>query len=270
MLWLPVVEAAGGISTSTSSLSITEGSSKTFTIKANNAAGRIDISSSNTGVATVSASSAFLDNNSVTITVKGKKVGTAKVTIKYTDVATYDGDEVKGSKTISIKVVAKAAPKPTTPTKPTTPVKEEPKEETPISVKSIRVVGYDFEFKEDVTEYEIEVYENVSALFIKADSNAVAAGVNEVSIKDKDEILINFSKGTLKKEYKIKINRIHKQEGVKAVEPVVIEKEVIKKEKLNSVLIVLTIILAVLSLILMITNFNKSMRLKKLKVINNK
>jgi hypothetical protein len=66
LLVLPFkVYAAGGISLSTTSLSIEKGSSATFKVSANNAAGRIDISSANSGIASANKTSEFLDNNSV-------------------------------------------------------------------------------------------------------------------------------------------------------------------------------------------------------------
>ena len=61
------VFAAGGLSVSTTNISITQGSSSSFTISASNAAGGVSISSSNAGVASVSMGSTFLDNNSATV-----------------------------------------------------------------------------------------------------------------------------------------------------------------------------------------------------------
>ena len=69
LLLMPIlsVYAAGSVTVSKSSLTITTGSSATFNVTAKNAAGRIDISSSNKNVATVSVSNAFLDNSSVKV-----------------------------------------------------------------------------------------------------------------------------------------------------------------------------------------------------------
>ena len=66
------VFAAGGLSVSTTNISITQGSSSSFTISASNAAGGVSISSSNAGVASVSMGSTFLDNSSATVTVSGE------------------------------------------------------------------------------------------------------------------------------------------------------------------------------------------------------
>ena len=101
--WTPVL-AAGSVTVSTTSLSITEGQSKTFTIKATDAAGRVDISSTNAAVVKVSISNSFLDNSSVTVTVTAVKKGTAKINVALSDVGTYDGQVLTGTKTINVTV----------------------------------------------------------------------------------------------------------------------------------------------------------------------
>ena len=127
--------AAGGISVSTGSLSMNVGGSASFTVTANNAAGRVDISSSNSGVARISTGSAFLDNNSASVTVTGVAAGTATITVKATDVTTYDDENISGAvRTISVSVNAPApAPTPTpnpTPTPTPTPTPAQPKPAT--------------------------------------------------------------------------------------------------------------------------------------------
>ncbi len=67
------VFAAGSFSLSKSSSSITEGKKDSFTINGSNTTGRVDITSSNTSVATVSSSSQWLENNSTTVTITAKK-----------------------------------------------------------------------------------------------------------------------------------------------------------------------------------------------------
>lgn len=97
------VFAQGSVSISTSSLNITKGESKTFTISANNSAGRIDISSTNSGIASISKSSTFLDMTSDTITVTANNVGSTTIKIYISDMTTYD-DEVLSGKTYTINV----------------------------------------------------------------------------------------------------------------------------------------------------------------------
>ena len=101
------VFAAGSFSLSKSSSSITEGKKDSFTINGSNATGRVDITSSNTSVATVSSSSQWLENNSTTVTITAQKAGTAKITVSGT-IADKDGNEATVTKTISVTVKAKS------------------------------------------------------------------------------------------------------------------------------------------------------------------
>lgn len=146
------VFAAGSMAVSTGSISLTTGGSTTFTVSANNAAGRVDILSSNGGVASISTTSAFLDNSSVAVTVTARAAGSATITIRAADMTTYDDEDLTGtSRTVSVNVSDPApapAPAPTpTPAPATTPTSnsttptrntdedkpdtEEPKEEKP-------------------------------------------------------------------------------------------------------------------------------------------
>ena len=101
------VYAAGSFSLSKSSSSITEGKTDSFTINGSDATGRVDITSSNTSVATVSSSSQWLENSSASITITAKKAGTAKITVSGT-VADKLGNESTVTKTISVTVKAKS------------------------------------------------------------------------------------------------------------------------------------------------------------------
>jgi len=95
---------AGGVSTSTRSLSIKKGGNSSFTITASNAAGRVDVSSSNSAVAQVNKSSAWLDKSSTTISVSGIKDGSATIYVRISDVSGYDGKKISGTIAISVSV----------------------------------------------------------------------------------------------------------------------------------------------------------------------
>ena len=99
-----IVNAAGNISVSPGSITITRGSTAALSITANNAAGRIDVSTSNPNVASISESSKFLDMQTWTITVTGKAAGSAIITITNTDVTTYDDEDLSG-RTQTVHVV---------------------------------------------------------------------------------------------------------------------------------------------------------------------
>lgn len=100
--------AAGSFSLSKSSTSITEGKTDSFSINGSNATGRVDITSSNTNVATVSSSSEWLENNPKSITITAKKAGSATITVSGT-VADKDGTEATVTKKISVTVKAKSS-----------------------------------------------------------------------------------------------------------------------------------------------------------------
>ena len=105
LLVLPFkVYAAGGISLSTTSLSIEKGKTASFKVTANNAAGRIDLSSANSSIATANKTSVFLDKDSVTVTVTAKEVGSTTINVALTDVSTYDEEEKTGTLTVTINV----------------------------------------------------------------------------------------------------------------------------------------------------------------------
>ena len=98
-----LVFARGDISSNKSSITLESGTSETFVVTANNSAGKVTFSSSNNSVASVDKSAEWLDNSSVTVTVTANSTGTATISIGI-DAATYDEEELKETKTISITV----------------------------------------------------------------------------------------------------------------------------------------------------------------------
>lgn len=239
---------AAGVNISTTKMSITVGKSATFKISASSAAGRVDISSSDSSVAKVSSSSEFLDNSSVTIKVTAKKEGTAKITIKLSDIATYSGQELTGSKTINV-TVKKAATK--TETNNTNNVKSADKKEDIVKemkITSFKIVGYDIEFNKELLEYTIDVSPEVNKLYIIVKGeNFTISGDKEVDITNKDSVVVTLKNGQEVYNYTIKINR-------KANEVIKTEtKEVIKEVvKTNNMYLYSTIGLSALCLVLII------------------
>lgn len=97
--------ATGGLSVSRSSITLTTGSAATFAVTATNAAGKVDIVSSNTGVATVSTASEWVENGSVTVTVAAVGAGSATITVRAADMTTYDYEDLTGTtRTIAVAV----------------------------------------------------------------------------------------------------------------------------------------------------------------------
>ena len=189
------------------SKTVTIGNSVTLTIKGNDLAGRFDLSSSNSYVASLSNNSLFIDNNSASITITAKSVGTTTITIIPTDVTAYDNNTITGNKTITITVKDKPTSNPSTggnnsgTTTNTTPTK---KKSTNNYLSSLTIEGYtlDKEFKKDETEYSIMVENDVNKIKINAqldDSSAKVTGIGEVEVKEginKLEIKVTAENGS--------------------------------------------------------------------------
>ena len=104
LLIIPLqVNASGNVIVNKSSMIIELGNKESFTITAKNAAGKITISSSNSEVASVDKSSEWIENQTLTVNINAKNVGTAKITINI-DAATFDEEVIKTTKTINITV----------------------------------------------------------------------------------------------------------------------------------------------------------------------
>lgn len=203
---IPVtVLAAGSIKPTTSSLSIRPGGTATFTIKANNATGKVNISSSNTGVANVSASSHWMDNDSFTVTVKGVSEGTATITVSLSDAATYDEEELHGSYSINVKVAAVSNTGGGGYT-------QAPEVRNDATLSKIEINGYNIDFDKNKTDYSLEVSNdvvelNVNAIPNKSTSKATVNGNTNLKVGENTvKINVTSADGT-KKEYIIKVVR---------------------------------------------------------------
>ena len=102
------VNARGGITLSKSSINIVKNGTSTFEIVADNAAGSVEIVSTNPNVATVNTSSYFFDtslnNSRVTITVNAVGAGNANIEVRMIDMGTFDFEEITGKKVCSVTV----------------------------------------------------------------------------------------------------------------------------------------------------------------------
>lgn len=191
------------------SKTVTVGNSVTLTIKGNDLAGRFDLSSSNSSVASLSNNSLFIDNDSKSITITTKSVGTTTITIIPTDVTAYDNNTITGNKTITITVEDKPTSNPSTggnnsgTTNNTTPTK---KKSTNNYLSSLTIEGYTLnkEFKKDEIEYSIMVENDVNKIKINAqldDSSAKVTGIGEVEVKEginKLEIKVTAEDGSIR------------------------------------------------------------------------
>jgi len=88
MLIIPFkVFAAGSFNVSSTSITLHPGESKTIKITTSDSVGRLNITSSNGGVASVNAGSVFIDTvgASKTFTIKANSLGSATVTVVGSD-----------------------------------------------------------------------------------------------------------------------------------------------------------------------------------------
>ena len=203
LLIIPIcVKADGGVSLSSYNLSVREGLTTSFTITAHNAAGRVDIASSDSSIASISTASAWLDNSSATITVSGNKAGSTTIVVYLTDVTTFDDEPVKGSYTVKVNVGEIAY----NPTQPTNNKSRNNK------LKSIFVDGYELQ-QVDANNYSLVVNTNIEKIKVNAeaeDSKASVTGTGEHSLQIGEntiEIVITSESGV---KNTIKVNVIRK------------------------------------------------------------
>lgn len=210
------VFAEGYISSSTNSLTIEQGSTKTFTITAYNAIGDVSIRSNNTNIAKVNSSSwetGMVEEKQTkkgTITVSGVSIGTTTITLNI-DAATFDGEDLsEQTQTININVIEK-----TTTEKPSNQDNNNSNNNQNLSknnkIKSISAEGYNL-VKVDNNNYTLSVNNGVTNININAtaeDSKAKISGTGSHKLKvgeNNIEIIVTSESGT-KNKINIKVTR---------------------------------------------------------------
>ena len=88
--------ALGSFLVDNNALTIVKGNSVTKNITLNNAAGRINITSSNEEIVSVSDESIFIDNETIGVVLNANTVGSSEITITAHDVSTYDYESLDG------------------------------------------------------------------------------------------------------------------------------------------------------------------------------
>lgn len=207
------VFAAGGFSVSTTSISMYPGETKTITISTNNAVGKLNISSSNGGVASASPGSIFIQNpgSSESVTITGNSVGTATISVVASDnFATMDEEILAGqAKTITVNVVEKTEPQPSNP-QPSNPQSQNNLSKNN-NIKSLSVEGYEL-VKVDNNNYTLTVSNDVTSINVNAtaeDSKAKVSGtgVKELTVGENNiEVIITSESGSQNK-ITIKVTR---------------------------------------------------------------
>lgn len=228
----PKVEAASA-SISASKTNAYVGDKVTITVTSKAGAWNLSVSGSGINDSIVGYDMDGNKTTSKTYTLNTSKAGTYTVTLKG-DITDYDTEATSNiNKSVTVTVKAKPATTQTKPTTTTTTPKQTtptptPKPEVvePIKISKFEIVGYNIDFNNDKTEYEIEVDKDVTKLYLIVEGNSITTtGDKAVDIKDKNEITVKVTKKTLSKEYKIKINRKKDKEEIKQE----IEEEIRKK-----------------------------------------
>ena len=229
------VFAAGSFSLNKTSATITEGKTTTFSINGSGATGRVDITSSDTSVATVSSPSEWLENSSSIITITAKKAGTATITVTGT-VADSEGAEATITKTVKVTVKAKETTSNSSSSNSnsssntnsssnssnssSTTTTKEKSNNAYLSTLGVTPKEYDFSgFSKTKTTYSVTVPKNIDSLKVlykTADSNAkVKVSGNsgfEVGSDNKITIKVTAENGKTTKTYTIKVTQLAEEE----------------------------------------------------------
>lgn len=200
---------AYGYDLSVTSNTVSVGNSISLNISASDAAGKFAISSSNPGVVSVSTSSAWLDNNTQSVTLKANKEGTATISVTATDVTSYSGASVTGTKSVTITVKANSAPKSSGGGSNNTYTA--PKSSNNF-LSSLTVDNYKINepFDKENLEYTLTVPADTEKIKINAqlaDSTASLTGTGEVKLEtgiNNLEIIVTAANGS-KRTYKLNV-----------------------------------------------------------------
>lgn len=191
LLFPNFVLAVGNISISTSNINVTKGKTTSFTITANNSAGKVDISSSNPNIVSVSTSSLFLDMESSKVTITGKTVGSATIKVYVADATTFDDEDLSG-KTYIINVNV-----------------NEPSSNNKID--NLTVTGYNL-IKVDENNYTLSVNNgvtdiNINAIAEHSMATVSGSGIHELDVGENNIEIIVTSESGLQNKINILVTR---------------------------------------------------------------
>lgn len=169
----------------TANTTVTVGSN--VSVRISGGIGKVGISSSNTSVLSSGTSSLWIEPSG-TVTFKANKVGKATITVRALDLSDSNGNEMTGSKTITINVVEK---------------------KTYSSVNNLKSLGIDGaelspSFDSATTSYNATVPKGTEKINIKAeveDSKSSLSGIGEKSVTEgmnKFDIIVTAENGSQK------------------------------------------------------------------------
>lgn len=224
---------AADYSISVTSSSVTVGNTITLKIKGSGIIGRFNVSSSNSSVASVSNNSVWVEDNTQSIKISAKKVGTTVITITPGSTSDSSGNDLNlSTKKITITVKNKASSSSSSSsTGTTTKVKS-----SNSYLSSLTIDGYelDSKFSKETLEYSVTVKEGTEKIKINAqlaDSSAKVTGIGEVNVSEglnTFNVLVTAENGS-KRTYVLKVT-------VKEYEPIEVkvnneEYTVVRKRK---------------------------------------
>lgn len=201
---------AYGYDLSVTSTSVTVGNSVSLSIKVTDAAGKFLIASSNSSVVSVSSSSSWIDNTTGVVTLKANKEGKAVITVTASDVTSYSGSNITGSKSITVTVKAKQVPSNNTTTGNNKTTTQTPKSSNNY-LTSLTIDGHKLNetFDKEVLEYSVNIPAETEKIKINAqvsDSRSKITGIGEVKVStglNNFDIVVTAENGS-KRTYKLK------------------------------------------------------------------
>lgn len=198
LLLIPFVKIdAASFNVSASSKSVTVGSNVTIYVNGSDVIGKVNISSSNPSVLSSSSNSLWIEPSG-SVTFKANKVGSAVITVTGSSLSDGAGNDVSlGSKTITINVVEKIAPKEVSSNN---------------SLKSLSVDDYELSpaFESGTTEYNVNVKKGTTSVNIVAtleDSNSSVNGTGNIQVSEglNPVTIVVTAENGYTKEYKLNI-----------------------------------------------------------------
>ena len=225
---------AASYSISVTSNSVTVGNSVTLKVNGSGLTGRFNVSSSDASVAALSGSSVWVENNTQSIKINTKKVGTAVIIVTPTDgISDSMGNEVSlAVKKITITVKAKSTSSSGS-TNNTTPAKVKSANSY---LSSLTIDGYELDnkFDKQTLEYSVTVKEGTEKIKLNAqldDSSSKVTGIGNLNVTEglnTFNIVVTAENGS-KRTYVLKVT-------VKEYEPIIVkvdtnEYTVVRKKK---------------------------------------
>lgn len=187
-----------GISMSASQVSISLGQSKSVTLAGNDVTGTINVSSSNTNVATVSAGN-WIENNSIPINITGQSQGTAVITVSGTVADSTTGKESEYTRTINVTVTGNSSASGSSgnssngSTSGTVSSNNSTKKSSNANLSNLGIRPNDFSgFKPGTTTYNVTVPEDVESVEVYAtaqDSGATISGTGTKKLQKGANVL---------------------------------------------------------------------------------